>query len=62
MDQQLSKRLKSKTVKSAIINQMAEDFNLTPYWLKLTSTRLNLIFWNTLIQNYNLASFNTWHR
>jgi len=30
MDQQLSKRLKSKSVKNAIINRMAEDFNLTP--------------------------------
>ena len=30
MDQQLSKRLKSKSVKNAIINQIAKDFNLTP--------------------------------
>lgn len=30
MDRQLAQRLKSKTVKNAIITQISEDFNLTP--------------------------------
>ncbi len=30
MDRQLAERLKSKSVKNAIVNQIAEDFNLTP--------------------------------
>lgn len=30
MDQQLSQRLKSKSVQNAIVNRLSEDFNLTP--------------------------------
>ncbi len=30
MERQLAERLKSKSVRNAIINQIAEDFNLTP--------------------------------
>jgi len=30
MDQNLSKRLQSKSIKNAIVNNISHDFNLTP--------------------------------